>query len=125
MTPKQLFLCVKFYFTLHFSNKKKLLFFPFLFMLALLTCEITSCSTPTTVSFLNNDRDVQIYVNGDYVGTGLVRYTFPKEVTTADIECKKDGSVIFTRSYNIKDLNNQLLDLNIPNNLFYSTERKN
>lgn len=95
---------------------------PFLFAATILA---TSCSsTQTTVSFLNDDKDVQIYVNGEYVGTGLVSYTFPKEVTTADVECKRNGSVIFTRSYNIKGLNNRLLELNIPNDLFYSSDRQ-
>ena len=85
---------------------------------------ISCSSSQTTVSFINEDKDVQIFVNGEYVGTGLVRYTFPKEVTTADVECKRNGSVIFTRSYNIKGLNNMLLELNIPNELFYSTDRQ-
>ena len=65
------------------------------FLLGLtLSLSIMSCSTSTTVSFLCDQEDLQIYVNNEYVGTGLVRYTAPKEVTTAEVECKKDGITV-------------------------------
>lgn len=83
---------------------------------------IESCSSTTTVSFLCNQEDVQIYVNDDYVGTGLVHYTAPKNVTTADVECKKDGITIFTRSYYIKGHNRELFDLNVPERMTYSSD---
>ena len=101
-------------------QSRKNIFFAFVSCMLFIA---TSCgSSQTTVSFLNNDNDVQIFINDEYVGTGLVSYTFPKEVTTAEVECKRDGSVIFRRNYNIKGLNHQLLELNIPNNLYYSSD---
>ena len=81
-----------------------------------------SCSSTTTVSFLCNQEDLQIYVNGDYVGNGLVHYTAPKDVTTADVECRKDGITIFTKNYYIKGHNRELFDLNVPERMTYSSD---
>ena len=83
---------------------------------------IESCSSTTTVSFLCNQEDLQIYVNDDYVGTGLVHYTAPKNVTTADVECRKDGKTIFTKSYYIKGHDKELIDLNVPERMTYSND---
>lgn len=94
------------------------------FLLGLtLSLSIMSCSTSTTVSFLCDQEDLQIYVNNEYVGTGLVRYTAPKEVTTAEVECKKDGITVFTKNYYIKGHNRELFDIRIPNNNSYSSDK--
>lgn len=85
----------------------------------------SSCSTTTTaVSFLCNQEDLQIYVNDTYVGTGLVHYIAPQGVTTANVECKKDGLTVFTQSYYIKGHNKALFDINIPNTNRYSSDRQ-
>lgn len=84
----------------------------------------SSCSTATSVSFLCNDRDIQIYVNDTYLGKELVTYTAPKGVTTADIECKRDGVTIFTKSIYIKGSNGRLFELTIPNYNTYSSDRQ-
>ena len=83
-----------------------------------------SCSSTTSVSFLCNKDDLQIYVNDDYVGTGLVHYVAPKDVTTANVECKKNGVTIFTRNYYIKGHNNELFDIIIPESNTYSSDRQ-
>ena len=84
---------------------------------------IESCSSTTTVSFLCNQEDLQIYVNDNYVGTGLVQYTAPKGVTTAEVECKKDGITVFSRNYYIKGHNRELFDINVPHYNSYSSDR--
>lgn len=89
-----------------------------------LAMAILSCSSSTTVSFLCNNRDLQIYVNDTYVGQELVTYTAPKGVTTADIQCKKDGITVYTKSVYIKGYNKQLLELNAPESNFYSSDRQ-
>lgn len=83
----------------------------------------TSCASTTTVSFLCHQEDLQIFVNDTYIGNGLVQYTAPKGVTTADVECKKDGITVFTRSFYIKGHNRELFDINIPNYNSYSTNK--
>ena len=85
---------------------------------------ITSCGTSATiVSFLCQQEDLQIYVNNEYVGYGLVHYTAPKEVTTAEVECKRDGITVFSRSYYIKGHNRELFDIVIPNYNSYSSNK--
>ena len=83
-----------------------------------------SCTSTTNISFLCNDEDLQIYVNDDYVGTGLVHYSAPKNVTTANVECKKDGITVYSRNYYIKGHNNELFDIIIPETKTYSTDRQ-
>lgn len=86
---------------------------------------VDSCASLTSVSFLCNESDVQIYVNDDYVGEGLVSYTFPKTVSTAEVICKRNGNVIYTQTYSIKGRNRNLIEIQIPKDLFYSSDRQN
>lgn len=105
--------------------KRKL--FPYLLCTAIalfLTMAFSSCSTPTTVTFLCNNRDLQLYVNDTYVGKELVTYIAPKGVTTADIECKKDGITVYTKSIYIKGNNKRLFEINVPESNFYSSDRQ-
>lgn len=83
-----------------------------------------SCGGLTSVSFLCDERDVQIYVNDNYVGEGLVSYTFPKAVTTAELVCKRNGNIVYTQTYSIKGRNNNLIEIQIPKDLFYSSDRQ-
>jgi hypothetical protein len=85
---------------------------------------LISCASATTVSFLCNREDLQIYVNNQYVGTGLVRYTAPKDITTAIVECKKDGVTIYSKDFYIKGNNNALFDLKIPEYNSYSSDKQ-
>lgn len=89
-----------------------------------LTVAFSSCSSSITVSFLCNNRDLQIYVNDTYVGQELVTYTAPKGVTTADIQCKKDGVTVYTKSIYIKGNNMRLFEINVPESNFYSSDRQ-
>ena len=90
---------------------------------SIFTLGIMSCSTSTTVSFLCDQEDLQIFVNNEYVGTGLVSYTAPKEITTAEVECKKDGVTEFTKNYYIKGHNRELFDIKIPIENSYSSDK--
>ncbi len=85
---------------------------------------IVSCSTTTQVSFLCKNEDFSIFVNDEYVGKGLVHYTAPKNVTTAEVQCKKDGITVYSNTYNLKGNNNKLFDINIPERLSYSSDRQ-
>ena len=85
---------------------------------------LVSCASATSVSFLCENEDLQIYVNDQYLGTGLVRYTAPKGVTTAVVECKKDGITIYSKDYYIKGHNNTLFDIKVPDYNSYSSDRQ-
>ena len=83
----------------------------------------SSCSTAISVSFFCDRDDLNIYVNDMFIGNGLVRYSVPKDVTTAVVECKKDGITIYTETYNVKGHNNELFEIHIPNYNSYSSDR--
>ena len=85
---------------------------------------LTACASATSVSFLCENEDLQIFVNNEFVGTGLVRYTAPKGVTTAEIECKKNGVTIYSKNYNIKGQNNALFDIKVPEYNSYSSDKQ-
>ena len=85
----------------------------------------SSCVNTTTISFLCNENDAQIFVNDNYIGKGLATYTFPKEIATAEVICKQDGKVTYAQSFHIKGQNKRLIEINIPNNQFYSLDRHN
>lgn len=83
-----------------------------------------ACASPTSVSFLCDNEDLQIYVNNEYVGKGLVRYTAPKGITTAEVECKDNGVTVYSKTYYIKGYNNALFDIKVPQHNYYSSDRQ-
>lgn len=85
---------------------------------------LLACNTMTTVSFLCQQEDLQIYVNQEYVGKGLVHYSAPKGINIAHVECKKDGITVYERTYNIKGANRILYDIHIPDHNTYSSDRQ-
>lgn len=84
---------------------------------------MSSCASTISVGFLCKNEELHIYVNNEYVGTGLVKYVAPKGVSIAEVECKKDGLTVFTKNYYIKGHNNDLFDIIIPNYNSYSSDR--
>lgn len=94
---------------------------PLIFVLPL---SLMACAGSTSVSFLCENEDLQIFVNNEYVGTGLVSYTAPKGVTTAEVECKKNGITIFSKNYYIKGYNNALFDIKVPDYNSYSSDKQ-
>jgi hypothetical protein len=62
-------------------------------------------------------------VNNEYLGTGLVSYNVPKNVTTAEVECKNNGITVFRRSYYIKGKNNRLFDIIVPDYKSFSSDK--
>ncbi len=89
----------------------------------LLTFVLVSCSA-TSVYFLCNQEDLDIYVNGQYIGKGYVNFTAPRGTTTASVECKKNGISVFSRNYYIKGHNRELFDLNVQDRQSYSSDRQ-
>lgn len=95
----------------------------YLVLITFVVIVVSSCATTTSVSFLCNQEDLQIYINDEYVGNGLVNYIAPKGVTTAEVECKKDGLTVFSRNYYIKGHNRELFDIVVPNYNSYSSDK--
>lgn len=83
----------------------------------------TSCSTTKSVAFYCAEDFAELYVNGEYAGRGLVNYTFPSKQKTVTVSCNYEGQEIYSRTYHLSGLDGQMIELQIPKNYFYSTEK--
>lgn len=81
----------------------------------------SSCSSSISISLLCDEPSVEIYVNDDYVGRGLVSYTSPKGQDEIRVSCRENGVEVYSRSFYIKGKNNQLFELTIPKDYKYSS----
>lgn len=85
---------------------------------------LASCVTSTPISLLCNEQHIEIYVDGEYVGQGLVNYVVPKGTEHITVSCKENGIDIYSRNYHVKGKKNQLFELNIPKDYRYSSEQQ-
>ena len=83
----------------------------------------TSCSTSKSVDFYCADKFVDLYINGEYAGRELVHYTFPSSEKRVTVSCYYEGLEIYSRTYYVKSSDGQMIELQIPKNYFYSTEK--
>lgn len=85
---------------------------------------LASCASATSVSFFCKRDDLKIFVNGEELGSGLVHYVAPRGIKTAEVECKKNGIIVYQRNYYIKGYNNTLFDINVIDDNTYSSDRQ-
>ena len=90
--------------------------------LLIISISLGSCATSIPVSLLCNEQQIEIYVNDEYVGRGLVNYIVPKGTEYIKVSCKENGMEIYSRSYYVKGKKNQLFELTIPKDYRYSSE---
>lgn len=93
---------------------KKLLIFMFCL------CILPSCVTSSFVNISCNEQDVELYINDEYVGRGLVNFTAPKGVEEINISCRQNGEEIYSRNLYIKGKKGELIELTIPRDYRYS-----
>ena len=75
------------------------------------------------MSFTCQERQIEIYVDNEYLGRDLVNYTVPKGRTYIDVSCRENGLEVYHRRINVKDRkNNTLIELQIPKNYRYSSK---
>lgn len=82
---------------------------------------LVSCATSIPVSFLCNEQHIEIYIDEEYVGRGLVNYVVPKGTDYIKVSCRENGVEIYERNYYVKGKKNQLFELNIPKDYRYSS----
>lgn len=82
---------------------------------------LLSCSSSTTVSPLCDERQVEMYVDDEYVGRGLVQVTVPRDKERIKVSCRENGLEIYSRTYYIKGKDKQLIELSIPKDYRYSS----
>ncbi len=90
-------------------------------LLAILTLEFSSCATNTPISLLCDEQHLEIYINEEYVGRGLINYVVPKGSNYINVSCRENGIEIYNRNYYVKGKKNQLFELNIPKDYHYSS----
>lgn len=89
--------------------------------IGIIVSSFISCASNTCVSLLCDEQQIEMYVNDEYVGRGLVHYTVPKGQDNITVSCRENGVEIYSRSFYVKGKNNQLIELTIPKDYRYSS----
>ena len=80
-----------------------------------------SCATSIPISLLCNEQHIEIYVNDEYAGRGLIHYIVPKGDDYINVSCRENGIEIYSRTFYVKGKKNQLFELAIPKDYRYSS----
>ena len=94
-----------------------------------LTCVIAfffvvSCSSPRDLVLTCQERHIEIYIDGLYLGRDMVNYRVPKGQKYVEVSCRNDGIEVYSKKIYTDDLKNRnLIELQIPKNLKYSNNR--
>ena len=90
-------------------------------LLSLLFCS-SSCSSVKTIGLSCNERQIEIYVDNEYLGRDLVYYTIPKGRKHIEVSCRENGIEVYHRQINVENKKGQLIELQIPKNYKYSNK---
>lgn len=83
---------------------------------------LSSCSSSKTITLACSERQIEIYVDEEYLGRDLVRYTIPKEREYIEVSCRENGLEVYARRFYVKGRNGDLIELQIPKNYKYSNK---
>ena len=81
-----------------------------------------SCSSAKTIALTCEEREVEIYVDDEYLGRDLVYYTVPKGREYIEVSCRENGIEVYHRRINVRSRNGNLIELQIPKNYKYSNK---
>ena len=81
---------------------------------------MAGCSSSKTVAFSCQERQIEIYADGEYLGRDLVYYAVPKGREYVEISCRDHGVEVYSRRYYLKGKNGTLIEVQIPKNYKYS-----
>lgn len=107
---------------IHFSSYCKLLIICFTLSGAGVAGVVSSCSSPKTFAFSCQERQIEIYVDDEYLGRDLVYYTVPKDRKYIEISCRDNGVEVYHRRINVDGRKGSLIELQIPKNYRYSNK---
>lgn len=79
-----------------------------------------SCGSARHMSILCNQPDFEIYIDGNYIGKGLVSYTIPPGINTIEIICKQNGKDMAKRIATVK--NNALYEIYVSDDYMYTSD---
>lgn len=83
---------------------------------------LISCSSSKTISLYCQERQIEIYVDDEYLGRDIVYYTVPKGQEYIEVSCREKGMEVYHRRINVKDKDKTLIELQIPKNYKYSSK---
>lgn len=69
------------------------------------------------------ERQIELFVDDEYLGRDLVYYTAPKGREFVDVSCRENGVEIYKRRINVADQKGCLIEIQIPKNYHYSTKQ--
>lgn len=91
---------------------------------AIVSFFIELCSSPRDLVLACQERHIEIYVDGQYLGRDIVKYTVPKGQKYVEVSCRNNSIEVYYKKVYTDDLKNgNLVELQIPQNLKYSTNR--
>ncbi|WP_300917170.1 hypothetical protein [uncultured Muribaculum sp.] len=91
-------------------------------MLGFMAIGGASCSSTKTIGLNCQERQIEIYVDDEYLGRDLVYYTVPKGREYIEVSCRENGIEVYHRRINVKDRKGTLIELQIPKNYKYSSK---
>jgi hypothetical protein len=83
---------------------------------------LSSCSSVKTIGLTCKERQIEIYVDDEYLGRDLVYYTIPKGRKRIEVSCRENGIEVYHRQINVENKKGQLIELQIPKNYKYSNK---
>ena len=83
---------------------------------------ISSCSSTKTIALSCQERQIEIYVDDEYLGRDLVYYTVSRGREYIEVSCRENGLEVYHRRINVKNRNGNLIELQIPKNYKYSSK---
>ena len=91
-------------------------------ILCTITIRISSCSSTKTIGLTCQERQIEIYVDDEYLGRDLVYFTVPNSREYIEVSCRENGIEVYHRRINVKDRKDNLIELQIPKNYKYSNK---
>lgn len=91
-------------------------------LLAVFAASFCACSSTKTIGLSCQERQIEIYVDDEYLGRDLVYYTVPKGRQYIEVSCRESGIEVYHRRINVADRNGVLIELQIPKNYKYSSK---
>ena len=84
---------------------------------------VVACSSSAkTMTFMCKERQIEIYVDDEYLGRDLVQYTVPKGRESIEVSCRENGMEVYHRRIGVKEWAGHLIELQIPKNYRYSSK---
>lgn len=96
----------------------------FVMTLFITTACFSSCSSSKTLCFYCQERQIEIYVDDQYLGRDLVEYTVSKDREYIEVSCRENGIEVYHKRINVKGYKNNkntLIELQIPKNYKYNS----